>query len=297
MATAQGPAGPRRRLGAELRRLRHDIGLQLADVAKELDCSPSKISRLENGKGIPQIVDVDALMVLYGVVEIDRERIAGLVRESRQQGWWERYTEGVQSERLVMAAARYTSLETEAVGVRSFESSWVHGLLQIPDYTRAVLRSLLVTDQTLEEIDRLVELRLKRQEALTEREPPLRLTVVMDESVLCRVVGSAAVMAAQLRSLRQRSELPTITVQVLPFECGLHRAHAGPFQILEFADTAGADIVFIEGPAGDTFNRSDVDLYKDVLVDVAARALDPVASRAMIRRYEAMHAPRGKALP
>ncbi|GAA5127725.1 helix-turn-helix domain-containing protein [Pseudonocardia adelaidensis] len=296
MPTAQGPAGPRRRLGAELRQLRRRVDLQLIEVARELDCSASKISRLENGKGIPRMPDVVALMRLYGVTdEEQRVRLTQLVQESREQGWWERYTDGVHAERFfaMNAPARYTALETEAVRVRSFEVAWVHGLLQAPEYARAVLEVLL-TERTGTEVDRLVELRLRRQEALTERNPPLHLEVVLDESVLSRVVGSPEVMATQMRYLRERSELPNVTVRVLPFAVGLHRAHAGPFQILEFPDQAGADVVFIEGPAGDTYeHQSDVDLYKDVLADVADRALDPGASREIVHRYEVQHAPPG----
>jgi transcriptional regulator with XRE-family HTH domain len=295
MPTAQGPAGPRRRLGVELRQLRRRADLQLIEVARELDCSASKISRLENGKGIPRMPDVVALMQLYDVTDDERrERLTQLVHESREQGWWERYTDGVQAERFVMnAPARYTALETEAVRVRSFEVAWVHGLLQAPEYARAVLDALL-SERTDSEVDRLVELRLRRQEALTQRTPPLRLEVVLDESVLSRVVGSPEVMAAQLRYLRERSELPNVTVRVLPFSIGLHRAHAGPFQILEFADNVGADVVFIESPSGETYeNESDVDLYKDVLADVADRALDPDASRDIVHRYELQHAPPG----
>jgi transcriptional regulator with XRE-family HTH domain len=274
--------------------------MQLVEAARELDCSASKISRLENGKGIPRMPDVAALMDLYGVTDEElRARLTALVHESREQGWWERYTDGVQAERFVMKAPRYTALETEAVRVQSFEVAWVHGLLQVPEYTRAVLDALLSEHRTPGEVERLVELRRRRQEVLTARTPPLQLEVVLDESVLGRVVGSPEVMAAQLRVLRERSTLPNVKVQVLPFAAGLHRAHAGPFQILEFPDhQVGSDIVFIEGPAGDTYeNQSDVDMYKDVLVDVAGRALDPEASREIIHRYELQHASPGKKAP
>ena len=192
------------------------------------------------------------------------------------------------------APARYAALETEAVRVRSFEVAWVHGLLQVPSYTRAVLAALLSEDHPPDEVNRLVELRRRRQEALTERTPPLQLEVVLDESVLSRVVGSPVVMAEQLRELRIRSALPNVTVRVLPFAVGLHRAHAGPFQILEFPADGGADVVYIEGPAGGLESESDVDLYKDVLADVASHALNPVASRELVQRYELQHASPGK---
>jgi hypothetical protein len=268
--------------------------MQLVEVARELDCSASKISRLENGKGIPRMPDVVALMELYRVTDDEqRARLTALVHESREQGWWERYTDGVRAERFVMNAPRYTALETEAVRVQSFEVAWVHGLLQVPTYTRAVLDALLSAHRTPDEVEQLVELRQRRQEALTERTPPLELEVVLDESVLSRVVGSPAVMAEQLRELRLRSTLPNVTVRVLPFTVGLHRAHAGPFQILEFPDQAGSDIVFVEGPAGDTYeNESEVELYKDVLVDVADRALDPVTSRELVHEYELRYSAR-----
>src|SRR5688500_2404028 len=109
MATSQGPAGPRRRLGTELRRLRNKAGLHLDVVARELDCSASKISRLENGKGIPKMPDVRQMMRLYGVTaSTERDMLIRLVRESRESGWWEPFTEGVATERFVLdAPGRY----------------------------------------------------------------------------------------------------------------------------------------------------------------------------------------------
>jgi Predicted transcriptional regulator with C-terminal CBS domains len=301
MAAPQSPIGSRRRLGAELRRLRSKAGLTLDDVAERMTCSTSKISRLETGKGIPKIPDVRELMRIYGVAsDTERDMLLRLVRDGREHGWWESYTDGVQPERFVMdAPSRYPALETEAVAVRAFEVAWVHGLLQSQDYTRAVLEALLGDRQESDEIDRLIELRLRRQEALVDRDPPLALSVVLDESVLGRVVGTPAATAGALQYVLDRTELPNVTVQVLPFSAGLHRAHAGPFVVLEFPDTVGADVVYIEGHAGDTYleTTSDVDLYKDVLLDVSARSLDPEASRALIRRYLDEHALRGKARP
>jgi len=283
---ASGPVGPRRRLGAELRRLRNGAGLHLDQVAVQLHCSTSKISRLETGKGIPKPGDVRELIRIYGA-DGERDRLMLLVRESRTEGWWESYTDGVTRDRFVLdVQQRYTALETEASAVRSYGPAILHGLLQAPAYTRAMM-TLLLPHHTPQEIEQLVELRVRRQEALTVRVPPLELSVVLDEAVLRRPVGGPEVMAEQLRSLLVTAGLRSVSLQVMPFEAGLHRVQAGRFDILEFADESVPDLVYIEGHTGETYveNASDVDVYKDILADAVDHALPPGASRAMITRY------------
>jgi transcriptional regulator with XRE-family HTH domain len=290
---ASGPAGPRRRLGAELRRLRNGAGLHLDDVAGRLRCSTSKISRLETGKGIPKGADVRELMRIYGVAaDPEREMLLRLVRESRTEGWWESYTEGVSPERYFLdAPGRYAALENDAVALRSFDYPILHGLLQTPEYARAVLSAQL-PHHSRHEIDQLVELRERRQEAL-HRPEPLRLTAVVDESGLARTVGGPAVMTAQMHHLLDLMELPNVTVRVLPFAAGFRRAHMGHFMILEIPAALGSDIVYVEGHAGETFLEveSDVDLYGDVFDDALARSLEPGDSREVVRRCARVHAP------
>jgi transcriptional regulator with XRE-family HTH domain len=301
MAEPHNPIGSRRRLGAELRRLRVNARLRLDEVADQMTCSTSKISRLENGKGIPKVPDVRELMRIYGVAsDTERDMLLRLVRDGRERGWWESYAESVPPDRFVMdSPVRYAALESEAVSVRSFELSWMHGLLQTPDYTRAVLDALLSgrRGRDAHQINRLVELRTRRQQALDRPDQPLELSVVLDEGVLRRTVGSAAVSAAQMQFLLDRAAMPNVTVRVLPFAAGLLRAHAGSFVVLEFVPDTGSDVVFVEGHAGGTYleSASDVDLYKDVFSDATARALDPVASRELVRRYQQEHSSRGRA--
>ena len=284
---ASGPAGPRRRLGAELRRLRTGAGLHLDQVAERLHCSTSKISRLETGKGIPKAADVRELISIYGVAaDAEREMLMRLVRESRTEGWWESYTEGVAPERFFLGPpGRYPALETDAVGLRAFDLSVLHGLLQTEDYTRAVLSGQLPR-RSRHEVDQLVELRLRRQEALY-RPSPLRLDMVIDESVLARTVGSRAVMAEQMRRLLELMELPSVSIRLFPFAAGFGRAHMGHFVILEIPDDLGSTIVYSEGPAGESFldGASDVDVYDDVFTEVRGHALAPHASREVVRRY------------
>lgn len=296
---AVGPAGPRRRLGAELRRLRTGKGLHLDEVAGQLRCSTSKISRLETGKGIPKAADVRALIRLYDVTgDTEREMLLRLVRESRTEGWWASYTDGVQSERFFLdEPGRYAALETDAVALRSFDFGALHGLLQIPDYARAVLSAQL-PHHSAREIEQLIELRVRRQDRLRGADP-LRFTVVVDQSLLYRVVGSPAVMAAQMRHLLDLMREPHVVVRVLPFTAGVRRAHMAHFMLLDIPDDLGSDLVYIEGHAGETFleARSDVDLYRDVFDDALARSLDAGASRDAVGDSAAHFAPPGKAPP
>jgi transcriptional regulator with XRE-family HTH domain len=296
---ASGPAGPRRRLGAELRRLRNGAGLHLDQVALRLHCSTSKISRLETGKGIPKPADVRELIKIYDVAaDTERDMLMRLVRESRTEGWWESYTDGVAPERFFLTELpRYAALETDATGLSSFDFGILHGLLQTSEYARAVLTAQ-APHRAQHEIDQLVELREKRQEALF-RSNPLRLTAVVDESVLARTVGGRGVMAAQMRRLLELAELSNVLIRVLPFTAGLRRAHMGHFMILEIPAALGSDLVYIEGHAGETFleTESDVDLYRDVFGDALARSLDAGASREVVRRFAHDHAPPGKVPP
>lgn len=285
---ASGPAGPRRRLGAELRRLRTGAGMHLDEVADQLHCSTSKVSRLETGKGLPKVADVRELIRIYDVTgDAERDMLLRLVRESRTEGWWESYTEGVAPEPFVLDAhARYTALETEASAVRTFDNAALHGLLQIPSYTRALMDALL-RDRSPDQIEQLVAMRTRRQEALTRSDRPLELAVVLDEAVLNRRVGGPDVMEEQLRFVLELSSRPFVQVQVLPFEAGVHRVHAGSFSILEFAADEVPDLVYLEtrGEGEYLEGVSDVDLYKDAFADVTDHALGPEASRALIGRY------------
>ena len=132
---ASGPAGPRRRLGTELRKLRNGAGLHLDEVAQALGCSTSKVSRLETGKGVPKASDVRQMIRLYGrTTDDEQETLLQLVRDSRAEGWWTTYTDGVAPERFFLdVPGRYAALETDAVALRTVDVGPLDGLLQIPD--------------------------------------------------------------------------------------------------------------------------------------------------------------------
>ncbi len=278
MSPARGPVVPRRRLGAELRTLREQAGLTIEDVAKELECSVSKVSRLETGQGIPKSRDVRDLLNRYGVTDhAYRERLMRWVRDGQRQGWWDDFSDvlGPDAEddpllRLPDKLRRYVALEQDANEVHSFETIVLHGLLQTEDYARVILNTLSTADK--EATDRLVELRMRRQRRLYADEDPLIAHMVMDEAVLYRPVGGRDVMRGQLKRLLADYQRPNFTLQVLPFSVGAHRSVAGSFVLLTFADTDDNDLVYVEGHVGDLYleKEHDVDVFEgmfDVLVE------------------------------
>lgn len=274
MSPARGPVVPRRRLGAELRALREQAGLTIDEVAKALECSVSKVSRLETGQGIPYRRDVRDLLDRYGIADqARRDRLMRWVRDGNRQGWWDDFSDVLapdpENPLLPDNLSRYVALEQDASEVRTFEAMVVHGLLQTEDYARALFNTLSTANE--EATERLVELRMRRQRRLYADEDPLILQMVLDEAVLYRSVGGPQVMRQQLARLLTDAQRPNITLRVLPFSIGAHRSVSGSFVVLAFADTDDNDLVYIEGHVGDLYleKEHDVEVYEelfDVLV-------------------------------
>ncbi|MGH3574455.1 MAG: helix-turn-helix domain-containing protein [Pseudonocardiaceae bacterium] len=268
MSPARGPIVPRRRLGAELRTLREQAGLTIDDVANGLECSVSKVSRLETGQGIPYRRDVRDLLDRYGITDqTHRDRLMRWVRDGQRQGWWDAYSDVLEPENPLLWPAdnlRYVALEQDAKELRCFESTLVNGLLQTEDYARAILSTLSTGDR--DTTDRLVELRMRRQDRLYAADDPLTIRVLLDEAVLHRPVGGAQVMRAQLKRLLADAQRPNITVQVLPLRVGAHPAVAGSFAVLAFPDSDDNDLVYIEGHVGELYleKENDVQVYDQI---------------------------------
>jgi hypothetical protein len=280
MSPARGPVVPRRRLGAELRALREQAGLTIEDVAKELECSVSKVSRLETGQGIPKSRDVRDLLNRYRVTDqAFRERLMRWVRDGQRQGWWHDYSDVLApdpDDPLVPDnLSRYVALEHDASEIRVFDTTLVPGLLQTENYARAVLNILSTADP--EATDRLVELRMRRQDRLYAAQDPLVIHMILDEGVLHRSVGGDEVVREQLKRLCADAQRPNITFQVLPFSIGAHRAVDGPFLVLAFPDSDDNDLVYVESHLGQLYleKEHDVEVYEqifDSLVDLALSA-------------------------
>jgi transcriptional regulator with XRE-family HTH domain len=299
MSPVRGPVVPRRRLGAELRTLREQAGLTIEDVAQELECSVSKVSRLETGQGIPKVRDVRDLLDRYEVTDqAYRDRMMRLVRDGQRQGWWHDFSDVLApdpEDPLVSDnISRYVALEQDSRNVRSFEPTLVHGLLQTEGYARAVLHELSTADP--DTTDRLVEFRMRRQRRLYADEDPLTIHVILDEGVLHRLVGGEQVMRAQLKRLLDDAKRPNITIQVLPFSIGAHPSADGPFGILTFPDSDDYDLVYVEGHLGDLYleKEHDVHTYEKMFNRLVDLCLTTGQSTALISKCLMDHERKGR---
>jgi hypothetical protein len=265
-----GPTALRIQLGSELRRLRKRRGLTRESAGWEIRSSESKISRMELGRVPFKERDVADLLVLYRVDDQDRLRLLDLARRANAPGWWQRFGDVVPSWFL-----SYLGLEEAASLIRTYEVHFVPGLLQTPDYTRAVIR-LGHAHAPTAEIDRRTELRQLRQEVLRRPSPP-HLWAVIDEAVLRRPVGDEEIMRAQIEALIEASQLPHIRLQIIPFRAGGVAPDGCPFAILRFAEAALSDVVYVEQLTSAMYldKPTDVDHYAFAMEQACLKAEPP----------------------
>lgn len=279
MARGQGPTVRRRRLASELRRLRESAGLTIDEVGDKLECSASKISRIETGHVGVTPRDARDMLELYGLPGDEREALVQLAREARTRGWWHKYNE--------VFTGAFVGLEADASSLHAFQALLVPGLLQTEHYARAVFRAMR-PDDTEPEIERRVSARMERQRLLTDPAPP-EYWAVVDEAVLHREVGGPEVMAEQLSRLVQAATLPHVTIQVVPFDAGAHPGMEGPFLILGFPEQADPDVVYVDSTAGGVYLEmpADVRRYSLMFDHLRATALKPDDSVRLIAEYAA----------
>ena len=253
------PTVRRRRLAAELRRLRERAGFTGDEVAERLGWSGSKISRIELHRiGIKQ-ADLLRLLDLYGVAEEHRESLVALGRESRRSGHLEAVTANFPDE-----YAAFLQAESEAETLWNWEPQIVPGLLQTAAYARAVMigwHDMFPVPPG--DVERRVEARLLRQQVL-QRDPPLTLSAVIDESVLYRRLGDSSIMRSQLDRLAAASELPNVTVRISPL-CGDHLIGTGAFIYMKFPqvhDIPLNDLVMVEHLAGSHYIEEEDEAYQ-----------------------------------
>ncbi|MDB1089198.1 DUF5753 domain-containing protein [Streptomyces sp. ACA25] len=278
-----GATVPRMILGARLRRLREARNIARSEAGETIRGSRSKISRLEAGRTGFKLRDVEDLLTLYGVTEEgDRATLLALARRTNSLGWWQSYHDVVPSWLHV-----YLGLEQAAEVIRCYELQYIPGLLQTEEYARAVLRQGSEAgsrDQT----ERRVELRMRRCRVLQRATPP-RLWAVIDEAALHRAVAGATAMRAQLTHLLEMSELPHVTLQVMPFAVGEHAALGGPVTLLRPPGDELPDVVFLEHPTGALFpdKPAEVERYRHIMNSVVVDAASAHASREMLHRIRA----------
>jgi len=269
MGTEHSPTVRRRRLALELRRLREAARLTCEEVADHLECSASKISRVETGRVSVSPRDVRDMLDLYGVPAAQRESLVQLARDSRQKGWWHAF-----SDTMHPRFATYVGLESAASEIRIYEVSLIPELLQTEDYARAVIRSGLM-GRPGEDAERQVALRMARQPAVTRDDDPPKVWAVLDEAALRRQVGGPGVMQLQLEHLLAQAALPNVAIQVIPFGGGAHPAMGRPFIILAFPERVDTDVVYLEDLTSALYleDVTDVDRYNVFFNHLRATAL------------------------
>ncbi|MEV4760907.1 helix-turn-helix transcriptional regulator [Micromonospora sp. NPDC049559] len=266
-------------LGAQLRRLRETKGVSREAAGWEIRASESKISRMELGRVSFKERDVADLLRLYGVAEDERASLLALARDANNPGWWHRY-----ADLLPSWFQSYLGLESAASLIRTYEVQFVPGLLQTPDYARAVIL-LGHTHADSEEIERRVALRMARQEVLTRPNAP-QLWVVVDEALLRRPIGGLGVMRAQIAALLEATKLPNVRLQVIPFDAGGHAAAGGAFTLLRFPDQDLPDVVYIEQLTSALYldKRDDVDHYAAAMERLCVEAEPPDRTGEILER-------------
>ncbi len=257
--------------------------MSITDAAARLGWQQSKLSRIETRQIGVSTTDVRKLLDLYGVD--DPQQVAGLLdiaRKAKERGWWESYGATLPTETRTMIG-----IETEASLISTYEQALVPGLLQTPDYARAVIRAARPGDSQ-EIIQQRVEVRIARQALLNEQHGP-QLWAVINEGVVRQIVGSPGIMKAQLESLTEERDRLNVVVQVLPFAAGEHPAMVGSFSLYSFPAEGETGVAYIETMNGALIleQAHDLETYGDAFDRIRAMALSPRDSRDLIRSIAA----------
>ena len=281
MTSSTSPTVRRRRLAAELRRLRGNrTGTA---VAKALGWSPAKVSRYELGQGSFPLDEIEKLLDYYGVTEPRRAQLLNLAVEANERGWWEDYADALSPE-----YRQFIGLETEAASEQLWQVVSVPGLLQTEDYARAIHTAH--QEAVLEPpgvFERRVAARMIRQQVMTTRNPPLKVRAVMDESVLLRRVGGKETMFRQLQHLVEVAQLPNVELRILPMQSETS-LRADSFTVFGFSSGGESgklgDVVSFEGVTDELRIEGETDTYMFRLIFRAfvAASLSPDETRQLI---------------
>jgi transcriptional regulator with XRE-family HTH domain len=276
--------GPRRRIAATLKRLRDKSGKHLDEIAEELLISTSKLSRLENAQGKPQLRDIRDLSRYYGIE--GTKQAASLERwvaAAQEPAWWTDYDDVLKG-RL----DTHLAYEADATVERVYTLPFLPVLLQTPEYARAIYQDM--EGRSEDEIEQLLAVREKRKEALNGRDgglPPLRLVAVAHESTLRQEVGSPRIMRDQLNALLKRPATANVCLRVLPFSSRVAFSMTCMYAYFEYqdADNLGQDVVHIETHAGfwSIDDHETVTKYRKAHEHLVEASLSEEESRAMIR--------------
>lgn len=275
-----GPTAARMLLGARLRRLREAAGIDRETAGEAIRASGAKIRRLENGGSGFKRRDVEDLLTLYGVTdEADRAVLLELVGRSNAPGWWHEYADLVPG-----WFEPFLGLEQSARIIRTWELQFVPGLLQTPEYARAVIAHGH-PGASAGEIERRVALRMRRQRVLAAP-CPVKLWAIIDEGALHRLVGGRATMRRQLAHLAEMAELPNVTVQVMPLTVPQTPSARRPVTMLRAAADIVPDVAYCEQLGGGLYfdKPADTARFRDLLNWLAVHAAPPRETPGILGR-------------
>jgi transcriptional regulator with XRE-family HTH domain len=276
-------------LGKRLRDLREQRNLTIEDIAEQLLCSTTKISRLETGARRPNPRDVRDLCRLYEVDESTTDKLMSLARDAREPVWWTQYED--------LNLDPYLGLEHDAVAITSYTTYFLPALLQTEAYTRTIIKTI-APKMNPDIFKQRVEVRMRRQEVI-ERDNRPRYRVLLDEAVLHHVVGDKTIMAAQLDKVLQAVRQDRATIQVIPFNSGAYAAQESNFVLLEFGEKSSVSpVVFVEGLTSNQYIQRPAEIarYREAIEYLRDTALTPRDSIKFIhdKRDELAAEPEGE---
>jgi transcriptional regulator with XRE-family HTH domain len=264
------PTARAREIGLILEKAARDAGLSQADLARWLGWSQSRVSRVFSGTRPPSEKDVVALAAICRLMGEERARALQLVRDVGEQSWLQEY-----GERLPPETRTLINYEQAASQITCFETNRVPGLLQTPDYARALLETW-ITIPAAEFEDRL-SARIRRQNIFsTQHRPDCHFFI--DELALLRTGPGLAVMSEQLHHLLAMSVRPYITIRVIPDAVGFHPGWK-PFYMMEFRQFR--PVIFLEDHTSVQFLQEvgTAAAYRQLIEGLAAVALTEGQSR------------------
>lgn len=285
MTSPTGSTLPRRLLAGELRRLRQSSGLGVDAARRAISCSAQTLWRMETGQPVRlRLHDIEKLGQVYGATRDEMKVLLGLADEAQGKGWWHAY-----DDTFPKFLDLYLGLEASAEKLTTYQAELIPGLLQTPEYLRALIWAWYPNLDTAE-VERRIELRIRRQARLTHQDDPIILDVTLSETVLRLPIGGAAVMADQLHHLIAACQRPNVSIRIVPTTVGAHHGLiVGPFVLLEFPQhptvhLTEPPVVHCDGYTGSLYleKPDEIEQYRNALKDIQRSALDEAKSRALI---------------
>lgn len=277
MATRYSPTIRRRRLSAELVRIRRAAGLTSEQLAAKLEMSKSSYSNIETGaKQRPTITEVRAILDACEMQSgREYEEILDLARQSRERGWWARYGD--------VLSTKYVGFETEASTITTWEPTVIPGLLQVPAYMEVLAQAALAHP---EDARRAVDARIKRQQILTDEDPP-ELWAIFDETALLRLDDYPEVRRAQVTHLLEMAQQPNVTLQMTEAS-KLNPGSGGPFVLLDFPNTVDPTVIYLETDTDGLYleRPDEVARYRNLINHLRLGALRPGETISRLEQIE-----------